>query len=97
MNKFNSKEAKALLEYLDKDELQYVTDMNNTLYQQNIIKNAGKNDMGLSDIEFIVKIFGFVDKFKLFHWSANNHSMHDQIDDFYKILENYINTFITFQ
>lgn len=93
MNKFNSKEAKALLEYLDEDELQYVTDMNNTLYQQNIIKNAGKNDMGLSDIEFIVKIFGFVDKFKLFHWSANNHSMHDQIDDFYKILEKFKDDF----
>lgn len=89
MNKFNSKEVKALLEYLDEDEIQYVTDMNNTLYQQNVIKNSGKNDIPLNDIEFITKIFGFVDKFKMFHWSAVNHSMHEQIDDFYKKLDKF--------
>lgn len=89
MKKFNSKQVKFLSETLSDEEIQYVADVNNTLYRQNYVKNNMDNNNTLSDVEFIAKIFGYADKFKMFHWSAVNHSTHTQIDDFYKALEDF--------
>ena len=89
MKKLNSKQVKYLSETLTDEEIQYVTDINNTLYRQNYAKNEFDNQNSLSDIEFIAKIFGYSDKFKMFHWSAMTHSMHTQIDDFYSALESF--------
>lgn len=92
MKKLTSTQAKQLLKSLNEEEMQYIADINNTLYNQNKVRNLSPDsseEATLSDIVFISKIFGYVDKFKMFHWSAENHAMHEQIDDFYKEIEEF--------
>ena len=96
MAKLTSSQARALFETLSEEELKYVADINNTLYQQNSVLNqrvkASETDItgaSLHDISLIANLFGYADRFRMLHWSAVNHSTHEQIDNFYKELEKF--------
>lgn len=88
MKKLNAKEAKKLL-HLNEDEIKYIADIHNTMYQHNKAIQNNFQSSTLDDITFITKIFGYADKFKVFHWAAVSHAMHTQIDDFYAAIEQF--------